>query len=129
MARPDRGGVEPTTLEIWGHYPRACIRPEIGHVRLQQLAADGLRSFYAVLVTSGGRPGRGLAPKTVKNVHGLIHCAPEDAVKQGLGPRNAAALRSARPARVPKVERRVWEPENLPSFLDAVATHRLAVAA
>jgi integrase len=120
-----KGGVEPTTLEIWGHYARACIRPRVGHVLLQQLTADDLRTFYAGLATSGGRSGRGLAPKTVKNVHGLIHRALEDAVEQGLVPPNVAALRSARPAKVPKVERRVWEPEDLRTFLAAMATHRL----
>jgi integrase len=120
-----QGSVEPTTLEIWGHYARACVEPRIGHVPVQQLTADDLRRFYAGLAATGGRSGRGLAPKTVKNVHGLIHRALEDAVDQGLVPRNVAALRSARPAKVPKVERRVWEPADLRAFLDAMATHRL----
>jgi integrase len=119
------GSAEPTTLEIWGHYARACVQPRIGHLPLQQLTADDLRRFYASLATEGGRSGRGLAPKTVKNVHGLIHRALEDAVEQGLVPRNVAALRSARPAKVPKVERRVWEPADLRAFLAAMAAHRL----
>jgi integrase len=119
------GSVEPTTLEIWGHYARASVQPRIGHVPLQQLTADDLRRFYAGLAADGGRSGRGLAPKTVKNVHGLIHRALEDAVEQGLVPRNVAALRSARPAKVPKVERRVWEPADLRAFLEAMTAHRL----
>src|SRR4029453_18004898 len=102
----------------WGHYARGCVQPRIGHIPLQRLTADDLRRFYAGLATDGGRSGRGLAPKTVKNVHGLIHRALEDAVEQGLVPRNVAALRSARPAKVPKVERRVWEPADLRAFLD-----------
>jgi integrase len=120
-----QGSAEPTTLEIWGHYARTCVKPRIGHIPVQQLTADDLRRFYAGLAATGGRAGQGLKPKTVKNVHGLIHRALEDAVEQGLVPRNVAALRSARPAKVPKVERRVWEPENLRTFLGAMATHRL----
>jgi hypothetical protein len=26
------GSAEPTTLEIWGHYARACVQPRIGHI-------------------------------------------------------------------------------------------------
>jgi integrase len=119
------GNAEPNTLETWGHYARANIKPRIGHILLQQLTADDLRTFYAGLAVDGSRAGKGLEPKTIKNVHGLIHRALEDAVDQQLVPRNVSALRSARPAKVPRVERRVWTPEELRRFLDATATHRL----
>ncbi len=69
---------------------------------------------------------KGLAPKTVKNVHGLLHRALEDAVEQDLVARNVAALKAARPAKVPRVERRVWAPEELRRFLAALAADRLA---
>src|SRR6266540_4088334 len=110
------GKVEPNTLEVWTVYARAHVDPAIGHVLLQQLTATGLAAFYTGLADHGRRDGKGLAPKTVKNVHGLLHRALEDAVEQDLVARNVAALKAARPAKVPRVERRVWAPEELRRF-------------
>src|SRR6266540_2576016 len=120
------GKVEPNTLEVWTVYARAHVDPAIGHVLLQQLTATGLAAFYTGLADHGRRDGKGLAPKTVKNVHGLLHRALEDAVEQDLVARNVAALKAARPAKVPRVERRVWAPEELRRFLAALAADRLA---
>src|SRR6266542_3513848 len=73
------GKVEPNTLEVWTVYARAHVDPAIGHVLVQQLTATHLAAFYAGLADHGRRDGKGLAPKTVKNVHGLLHRALEDA--------------------------------------------------
>jgi integrase len=62
----------------------------------------------------------------VKNIHGLIHRALEDAVEQDLIARNVASLKAARPAKVPRVERGVWAPEELRRFLPVLAADRLA---
>jgi hypothetical protein len=115
------GSLEPNTHEVYGHYARAYVKPRLGHVRLQQLTATNLRRFYTELAASGGRRGQSLKPKTIKNVHALIHRALEDAVDQGLMTRNVAALRSARPPKLEKTERGVWTPENLRVFLTAMA--------
>jgi integrase len=121
------GKVEPNTLENWGNYARAQVYPRIGHVRLHDLTAARLAAFYGELADRGRRDGKGgLAPKTVKNIHGLLHRALADAVEQALVSRNEAALSSARPAKVPKVERRVWAPEVLRRFLEGMVTDRLA---
>jgi hypothetical protein len=85
-----------------------------------KLTATNLRGFYTELAASGGRRGQGLKPKTVKNVHALIHRALEDAVDQGLVTRNVAALRSARPPKLERTERGVWTPEILRAFLSAM---------
>lgn len=121
------GKVEPNTLENWGNYASAQVYPGIGHVRLHDLTAARLAAFYAALADHGRRDGKGgLAPKTVKNIHGLIHRALGDAVEQALVSRNEAALKSAKPARVPRIERRVWEPVALRRFLEAMVADRLA---
>src|SRR6266508_2622607 len=84
------GKVEPNTLEVWTVYARAHVDPAIGHVLVQQLTATHLAAFYAGLADHGRRDGKGLAPKTVKNVHGLLHRALSDAVEQDLVARLAA---------------------------------------
>src|SRR6266536_30898 len=127
LGQLDRGAnVEPNTLEVWTVYARAHVDPAIGHVLVQQLTATHLAAFYAGLADHGRRDGKGLAPKTVKNVHGLLHRALSDAVEQDLVARNVAGLKAARPAKIPRVERRVWAPEELRRFLAALAADRLA---
>ena len=120
------GNLEPNTHEVYGHYVRTYIKPKLGHVRLQQLTAANLRACYTELAAGGGRRSQGLKPKTVKNVHALIHRALEDAVDQGLMTRNVAALRSARPPKLEKTERGVWTPESLRAFLSAMTADRQA---
>jgi integrase len=122
-----RGKIEDNTLENYEDYARAQVYPGIGHVPLQQLTAGQLRAFYVALADHGRRDGKGgLAPKTVKNVHGLIHRALEDAVQQDLVARNVASLKAARPDTVPKPKRAVWSPEQLRRFLEHLAADRLA---
>jgi integrase len=126
VAARDAGNLKPNTHEVYGHYARAYVKPKLGQVRLQQLTATNLRGFYSELAASGGRRGQGLKPKTVKNVHALIHRALQDAVDQGLVTRNVAALRSARPPKLKQTKRGVWTPESLRAFLAAIAVDRLA---
>jgi integrase len=122
-----KGKVEPNTLENWEDYARAQVYPGLGHLRLRDLSAARLSTYYADLADHGRRDGKGgLKPKTVKNIHGVLHRALSDAVEQGLVSRNEAALSSAKPARVPRTERRVWDPEALRRFLEAMAADRLA---
>jgi integrase len=122
-----RGNIEPNTLETYRHFARAYITPALGTVKLQDLTAGTLKGFYNRLAESGRRRDGGpLAAKTVKHVHGVIYGMLASAVEQGILTRNVAALRAARPAKVPRVERRVWEPEALRRFLEVMAADRLA---
>jgi len=130
-----RGNVEDNTLETYRHFTRAYITPALGTVKLQDLTAGALKAFYNRLAETGRRHpvkdgpagGKaGLAPKTVKHVHGVIYGMLASAVEQGILTRNVAALKAARPAKVPRIERRVWEPGSLRVFLDAMAADRLA---
>ena len=85
-----------------GELPRlhdAYVIPLIGDTRLQDLTPVRLNLLYGHLLTSGRVKGPGgLAPKTVQNVHRMLHRALSDAVKMGLIPRNSAE--DAQPPRV-----------------------------
>jgi integrase len=70
---------------------RRTILPALGGIRLHQLRAMHLNRFYAELLAGGGRAGRGLSPKSIRNIHGLIHAALESAVRWDYLPRNPAA--------------------------------------
>lgn len=63
-------------------YERSCnihIKPALGRIRLSALTAPQIQQFYNSLITE-----KELSPKTVKNIHGVLHRALGQAVKLGL---------------------------------------------
>lgn len=72
---------------------------------------------------SGGRNGQGLAPKTVRNAHGTIRKALDDAVKRRYVVRNVAS--DAQPPRLEHTEMVTWTPEQVQTFLAHVDGDRL----
>jgi integrase len=65
----------------------------------------------------------GRAPKTIRNVHGVLSKALGDAERWGLASRNPARL--ADPPAVTRPRVRVWSPEQTRAFLAAVGSDRL----
>ena len=99
------------------------VIPALGHVQIQQLTADRLDRFYADLVAHG------LATKTIRNIHVLLHRALTDAVRKSLVPRNVAdASDPPKLNRADREEMKTWTPEQLREFFAGIATHRLAAA-
>lgn len=63
-------------------YERNCkihIKPALGNIRLSALTAPQIQQFYNSLMTD-----KELSPKTVKNIHGVLHRALGQAVKLGM---------------------------------------------
>ena len=107
------------------------VLPTLGHVPLQELRADHLDRLYASLLIDGGHrlPGRGLSPKTVRNVHGTLCTALRDAERKRFVTRNVAL--AADPPRVRlhgSREMHTWTAEELRTFLEAMQGHRLYAA-
>jgi integrase len=116
------------TLEVYGHQVRAYVVPHIGAIPLQDLTPTDLDHLYAGLLQSGRRDGSGLALKTVRNVHVMLHRALEDAVEHDRIRRNPAARAkppTARRARMPAARRRTWSRKEAEAFLSFVADDRL----
>ena len=86
---------EERTYEVYCYHARSHILPTLGRVRLDRLTPDQVQRLYARLQQSG------LAPKTVRNVHGVLNSALNQAVEWRLVAQNAAAL-----TKRPKVVRR-----------------------
>lgn len=99
------------------------VIPALGHVQIQQLTADRLDRFYADLLAHG------LATKTIRNIHVLLHRALTDAVRKSLVPRNVAdASDPPKLNRADREEMKTWTPEQLREFFAGITTHRLAAA-
>jgi integrase len=115
--------VRATTWVNYGNYIKLYVIPVLGGTKLQDLTPVRLNLLYGHLLERGRRDGeRGLAAKTVVNVHRMLHRALKDAVRWDMAPRNAAedatAPRSRRPALT------VWSPEQIRTFVNHVRGDR-----
>jgi integrase len=99
------------------------VIPALGALKLQRLTAPRIAAFYSELLTGGRRDGKGLAPKTVRNIHALLHRALKDAARWGYVPHNRADDVDAPQGASP--QRQVWTPEQLRAFLAHVREDRL----
>lgn len=109
------------------------VLPALAKMPLEKLTASDLDALYASLLVRGRkaatRTGEGLAPKTVRSIHLVLHKALSDAERKGLVIRNVAAL--ADPPKVgarKQIEIKAWTADQLDVFLEAIEPHRLAPA-
>ena len=96
------------------------IYPAIGHLKLKDLRADHLNTFYTSLSQPGQnkRTGGGLSPKSIMEHHRLISTVLDQAEKESLIPFSVA-----RKATLPKLERRevnFFQPEQVAAIRDAL---------
>jgi integrase len=112
------------------------VVPGLGKRQLDQLTPEDIDMFYAALLKSGRRkrpgekgPTKGLAPKTVHNIHVMLNKALSDAARKGTVVRNVIALADAPSLEARKrSEIKAWEIDQLVRFLDAISSHRLGAA-
>jgi integrase len=71
-----------TTYRGYRIFLNKHILPALGHVQLQKLTPQHVQALYASKLKEG------LSAKTVRNMHGLLHKALDNAVRWGIVPRN-----------------------------------------
>lgn len=119
--------VRPTTLRNYRDLHESYVKPTFGRTQLVNITPARLNGYYAELLASGRRSGDGgLSPKTVRNVHSILHKALTDAVRWGHLPRNPVSL--AAPPKPARGEMKVWSPEQLRTFVEFTRNNRLAAA-
>src|SRR5215217_5964079 len=109
-------GLRPSTWANYHTYTAAYVVPVLGQIKLQALTPVQLNHLYAHLLARGRRKPisssqSGLAPKTVRNVHVMLHSALHDAMRWGYLVRNVAEAADPPAARTP--EQKVWSPAEL----------------
>lgn len=119
-----RSTLRASTLSGYEHVVTRYVLPELGKARLQAMDGAALNSFYQRLLTVGHNQGHGLAPKTVRNVHGVLSRAMRDAVRWGHLQRNPCDTADPPSKRTP--EMRVWTSEQLRAFAQSVEADRWA---
>lgn len=109
--------IKPRTVKIYENDIRLHIKPALGAIRLETLKTHTIQKFYNDL-TKGAKGERPLSPKTVKNIHGVLHHALNQAVANEMlrfNPANACTL--------PRIERKELKPldeENIKAFLNEI---------
>lgn len=121
--RAVRPSIRPSTWVNYRNYLDAYVTPIIGDSAIQDLTPVRLNLLYGHLLAEGRVRGPGgLAPKTVQNVHRMLHRALRDAVKWDVVPRNAAE--DASPPRSRRPRPQIWTPEQLGLFVEHVQRDR-----
>jgi integrase len=116
--------ISPGTRDVEQLIVRAWVIPWIGSVPLQKLSARDLDRLYRTLRKRGGRGGKGLRGKSVRNTHALLSKAMGDAVRRGHIVANPVAAVDP-PARDDSVERTAWSADEVRRFLDVASGDRL----
>lgn len=115
------GSVKPLTALNYAQHITNHIKPAMGALKLETLNTPTIQRFYNELgQPQGDRPG--LSPKTVKNIHGVLHKALQQAVKIGYlryNPVDACEL-----PRIVGKEIKPLDSEAMSAFIKAVKGHR-----
>lgn len=112
--------IKPSTKLMYEAHVKNHIKPKLGMVRLQTLTAHAVQSFVNGLQATDDN-SKVLAPKTVKNVHGVLHKALEQARQVGYITHNPAG--GTKLPRWNRPEIKPLEYDMVLSFLNAIKAH------
>ena len=100
---------KPLTVSNYSKQIKKHLIPRLGAAKLEDLDTHTIQLFYNSLTKSG------LAPKTVKNIHGVLHAALEQAISNGYISRNPTD--GCKLPRVVRPEIKPLEPEEIAHML------------
>jgi integrase len=123
-----QASVKPSTWASYRQIVDAYVTPGLGSLQLRRLDGLTLTAFYGDLLANGATgarsaegKGRPLAPKTVRNVAGMLHKAFKDAVRWSVLTSNPAD--SAELPRRSAPEMKAWTVDQVGVFLLAAEDH------
>lgn len=115
------GGVKPATVCSYQSAIKIHLKPALGACKLDALLPHIVQSFYNDLGAKEGDK-KPLSPKTIKNIHGVLHKALQQAVMNGYirtNPADACTL-----PRIEKKEIHPLDEEQITAFLKAIRGHQ-----
>ncbi len=105
--------VRPETKASYEMHIRVHLKPDLGKIRLNKLTTHQIQLLYNKLINE-----RGLSPKTVKNAHGALHAALEQAKINGylrINPSEGTTL-----PKIEKEEIKTMDIDDVSTFLQAI---------
>ena len=115
------GSVKPRTVDSYRTIVNTHLKPGLGAIRLDALAPHTVQSFYNGL-SAATKDRAALSPKSVKNVHGILHKAMAQAVANGY-----IRFNPTDPCVLPKITKKEIKPLDeiqIASFLREIKGHR-----
>ena len=112
------GDIKPLTLASYKRTAKNHIKPALGAIKLQALSAHEIQGMY----NAAQRGDKPLAPKTIKNLHGVMHKALQQAVELGYIKFNPADA-----CKLPRAEKRDIKPldeQQIKAFLQVISGHK-----
>lgn len=113
------GDIKPLTLSAYASQIYKNIKPYVGSVKLSVLSAVQIQKMYNDFQR---RENNRLSAKSVKNIHGVLHRALNQAVKLGFIPANPSDA-----CELPRVEKKEIKPldeKEMVAFLEAIHGHK-----
>jgi integrase len=110
------GGIKESTQASYKGHTKNHIKPNLGAVPLQKLSPHEVQRFYNKLTKAGK------SPKTIKNIHGVLHGALDQAIKLGYLKSNPA--KACTLPRIGKRDIKVMDDDTVSAFLAAIEDHR-----
>jgi len=110
--------VKPLTVASYDQLIRLHLIPIIGRVKLQALTAPEIQTMYNML----SKRDKPLSPKSIKNLHGVLHRSLQQAVEIGylrFNPSDACKL-----PRVEKHEISPLDDEQIQKFIQEIKGHK-----
>ena len=115
------GAVKLSTVSSYEATIRNHIKPGLGAIRLEALTTQDIQEFYNSR-QKGDETREPLAPKTIKNIHGVLHKALEQAMLNGMI-RNNPADPCVLPRR-PKQKVKPLNEEQITKLIKALKGHK-----
>lgn len=112
--------VKPRTQDSYTATVNTHLKPAFGAMKLELLSTHDIQRFYNRL-RNGDKTQAALSPKTIRNIHGVLHKALEQAVDL-----NYIRTNPASKCRLPKVEKTEIKPldsDQIKAFLGACKGH------
>ena len=110
-------GIKDSTRYLYERQAKLYIRPSLGNTKLNQLETHSVQRLYNQLGKENG-----LSPKSIKNVHGILHRALQQAQRLGYirsNPTEACIL-----PRVTKKDISPMTDQQMGQFLEAIQGHQ-----
>lgn len=109
--------IKPRTVESYQIIAKNHLKPALGATKLDALSPHTVQTFYNALTDE-----KKLSPKTVKNIHGVLHKALRQAVRN-----KYIAFNPAEACELPRIEKAQIQPlddAQIKDFLKAISGHR-----
>lgn len=112
------GHLKPRTINVYKSHIEQHFIPALGAVRLQQLKPPQIQSFYNSLQ----KKEKPLSPKSIKNIHGVLHKAMQQAVEIGYIRQNPT--QTCKLPRVEKAPVHALDEDQITTLLQYIKGHR-----